>query len=573
MKDYFECGSVEFIDVKSPENHTFWIRLAIGFALLMLIIGTLLLCSVPPVSRDALTHHLAVPKLYIAQGRMLELPEIIPSYFPMNLDLLYLIPLLWGNDIIPKYIHMAFGLFTAFFILRYLHNRLNRTYGFLGVLFFLSLPIIIQLSITVYVDLGLIFFSTAALAYLLDWRKGGWRGRYLLLAAACCGLALGTKYNGLVVFMLLALAVPIIAGRKQAASGERVGAFGELRRVVRPALIFVAVALLVYAPWALRNYVWTGNPFFPLFDTFFNSHSPYIENRLNPLVMRRLGYGESLWETLLVPIRIFFQGQDNVPALFDGQLNPSLLLLSIIGFFPSKNQSQGLQFEKVIWGGFALLFIIIVFFTRDMRIRYIAPAIPPLVILSMFGVRNLYSAICGVGNYSMRRGLQFVTALVIAFFISQNAFYLFHKWQSVRPLDYLGGKVDRAAYITRHRPEYDVIRYANLTLGVTDRILCVFMGNRHYYFDIQPLFIEWPQFKQLVGQVPDAERLAERIGQKGISHVVIGMEGLTQWSRQSLTIAEQTKVREWLQNHLEIIRERNGYALFRLRKEAVNETK
>lgn len=539
----------------------------------MLIMIILVLCAVPPVSRDALTHHLAVPKLYIEHGRMQELPEIIPSYFPMNLDLLFLIPLLWGNDILPKYIHMAFGLFTAVLLYRYLRNRLSRIYGILGMLLFLSLPIIVQLAITVYVDLGLIFFSTAALAYLLEWRKGGWQGRHLFLAAACCGLALGTKYNGLVVFLLLTLAVLIIAGRKPAALDERGGASGELQRVVPPALIFVAVALLLYAPWALRNYAWTGNPFFPLLDTVFNPQSPYIENRLNPLVMRRLAYGESLWETLLVPIRIFFQGQDDVPSLFDGRLNPYLLLFSIFSFFPSKHQSQGMQFEKALWGGFALLFIIIVFFTRDMRIRYIAPAIPALVVLSVFGIENLFSRLRRLGNPTMRRGLQFVSMLVIVFLISQNAVYLLHKWQRVRPLDYLSGKMDRTTYITHYRPEYAVIRYANQTLGDADRILCVFMGNRHYYFDSDPLFIEWPQFKRMVGQAPDAEGLAKQIGQNGISHVMIGMDGLMHWSRQSLTKDEQAKVRQWLQDHLEILKESNGYALFRLHQETGTKNK
>ena len=152
-----------------PKGVVIGLTLLVGILVFLLVF----LAAVPPVSRDALTHHLAVPKLYIAQGRMLELPEIIPSYFPMNLDLLYLIPLLWGNDIIPKYIHMLFGLFTALLLYRYLRDRLNQIYGLLGVLLFLSLPIIIQLSITVYVDLGLIFFSTAALIYLLEWRQSG----------------------------------------------------------------------------------------------------------------------------------------------------------------------------------------------------------------------------------------------------------------------------------------------------------------------------------------------------------------------------------------------------------------
>ena len=104
----------------------------------ILIIAVGILCWVPPVSRDALTHHLAVPKLYMEHGGIHEIPSIPASYNPMNLDLLYLIPLYFGNDIIPKFIHLSFALLTAWLIFGYLKRRLNSVYALLGVIFFLS---------------------------------------------------------------------------------------------------------------------------------------------------------------------------------------------------------------------------------------------------------------------------------------------------------------------------------------------------------------------------------------------------------------------------------------------------
>ena len=137
-------------------------------SLIMLII---ILASVPPVSRDALVHHLAVPKLWIAHGGIYEMPDKVFSYYPMTLDLLYLIPLYLGNDIVPKYIHFAFALATSFLIFNYLKRRLDVNYALLGALLFLSTPIVVKLSMTAYVDLGLVFFSTAALMYTLKWRE------------------------------------------------------------------------------------------------------------------------------------------------------------------------------------------------------------------------------------------------------------------------------------------------------------------------------------------------------------------------------------------------------------------
>jgi hypothetical protein len=315
----------------------------------------------------------------------------------------------------------------------------------------------------------------------------------------------------------------------------------------------------------VRNFLWTGNPLYPLYDTVFNPQKPYIESGLNPFAMRRLVYGETLWQTLLVPIRIFFQGQDDVPTLFDGRLNPFLLPLAIIGLFESKRQPQGMQFEKSIWGGFALLFILIVFFTRDMRIRYIAPAIPPLVILSVFGIRNVYSWVRYGPNTAVRQGLQITASFGVMLMLILNALYILQKWESVGPLEYIGGQVNRADYITRHRPEYPLVRYANQHLMEGDRILCVFLGNRRYYFEIDTLLYEWSQFKDLVVKAPDVEVLTDAMRQKGITHVMVGMEGLRYWSHQNLTTKDQIKVRRWLQRDLETIAEKNGYALFKLR--------
>ena len=135
------------------------ISISLHIVLFVLIVGIMLTASVPPVSRDALTHHLAIPKLYLEHGGLVELPEIPFSYYPMNLDLLYVAVLSLGNDILPKYIHFMFGLLTAWLIYRYLRMRLDRIAGLIGALLWLSLPIVTRLSSEVYVDLGLGFFQ------------------------------------------------------------------------------------------------------------------------------------------------------------------------------------------------------------------------------------------------------------------------------------------------------------------------------------------------------------------------------------------------------------------------------
>lgn len=176
---------------------------------------TLVLASVPPVSRDALNHHLAIPKMYLTYGGIHEIPSMHFSYFPMNLDLLYLIPLWLGFDIGAKYIHFAFALLTAALIFRYLKKHLGSCYAACGALLFLTTPIILKLSVTAYVDLGLIFFSWATLYFLLQWIDTRFSRKYLVLAGIACGLGLGTKYNGLILLLLIATMVPLLYSRIQ----------------------------------------------------------------------------------------------------------------------------------------------------------------------------------------------------------------------------------------------------------------------------------------------------------------------------------------------------------------------
>ncbi len=531
----------------------------------VLILLLFLLAAVPPVSRDALTHHLAVPNLYINHGRIYEIPDLVASYFPMNLDLLYALPLMFGNDIAPKYIHMAFGLLSAILLYRYIRRRLNRSYALFGVLLFLSLPIIVQLSITVYVDLGLIFFSTASILCLLKWFETRRKLRYLIMAAVSCGLALGTKYNGLVVFLLLTFSVPYLYAQNSSSKSNIDTEGFKWSIALGYTVIFVLVSVAIFSPWALRNYLWTGNPLYPLYDTLFNPQNPFFERKLNPFAIRRMLYHESIWQTLAVPFRIFFQGQDNDPALFDGRLNPYLIIFAIPGIFFGDPSEKRIKVEKTIWAGFAILFILMVFFTREMRIRYIAPAILPLVILNVFGVKNIFYWLGKLKKGPRRSGIQMSIVFGLLFLLSLNCHYLYRKWETVRPLDYLCGKMDRESYILHYRPEYAVIRYANKNITNEHRLLCVFLGNRRYYFQKETMFLEWAQFKEMLDKSKDSSDMVSTLREKHITHIVIGVNGLKYWSGKTLTEKNQEILKKLLSDHSQILVEINGYALLKIR--------
>jgi 4-amino-4-deoxy-L-arabinose transferase-like glycosyltransferase len=552
-----------------------------------LVLAILVLSGVPPVDRDALTHHLVVPKLYLNHGGIYEITAIPFSYYPMNLDLLYLIPLYFGNDVIPKYIHFAFALLTGWLIFGYLKQRTGKSLdGFFGALLFLSLPVVVKLSITVYVDLGLIFFSTAALLYILKWAANGYSARHLILAGVFCGLAMGTKYNGLVSFFLLACLVPVLyvrgegnalaSGKKP--GGSRNGAYphggrGALKAVAA-SVVFSVVALAVFSPWMIRNFIWTRNPVYPLYNSVFaaiekksDSGSPEAaddstESGMNHFIARKLVFKESLLETLSIPIRIFFQGEDDDPKYFDGRLNPYLLLFPLLGLLGFRRLPRKLQNESMALAGFAVLYLLIAFFQTDMRIRYVVPIIPPLVILAVIGIADLSMYFRGLSSPAVSRCGMGVLVLGIALFLVPNLQYAMEQFRIVEPLRYLSGDISRDDYIQKFRPEYAAMRYINRHLPPDARVLGVFLGNRRYYCDRDLIFDG--SLEAGVRSAASAEVLATRLREKGFTHVIIRYDLFDKFILSRLSADRRNLWQTFIDHYARSLFFEHGHILFEL---------
>ncbi|WP_319410115.1 phospholipid carrier-dependent glycosyltransferase [uncultured Desulfosarcina sp.] len=548
----------------------------------LLIAGTVItiaiMASVPPVSRDALTHHLAVPKLWIEDGFFKELPSIPFSYYPMNLDLLYSIPLIFGNEIVPKYIHFAFGLLTAYLIYSHLRSRLDQFYALLGALFFLSIPVIIKLSTTAYVDLGLIFFTTATLFMLIEWAESGFSSKHLVLAALSCGLALGTKYNGLIVLFLLTCAVPFLYLRGRSDRIFKTIPLNQLK-ALGWGVFFFTLSLLVFSPWMIRNINLTGNPIYPLYNNIFSNPSehPSVDEdddaingggktgKKDPgwgnFAVRKVIYGELPWEIALIPIRVFFEGVDDDPKRFDGRLNPFLIILPVLLFLFGSDPTHHRKIEYRFLSLFSIAYLTFAFFRVDMRIRWISPIVPPLVVLCMYALAEIQ----GGGTHSGKRwkrsalnGLALVS--VVAMFV-WNAQYLYALYHKIDPIPYITGRIDRDTYITKYRPEYELIRQINQLLPSDATILCFFIGNRIYYFD-RKIQLDKSILKTVVSHSDSVDQIGQRLIGKRITHMLVRFDLTDSWIEKNFDEQEKARLRLFLQRYTKRIGEKSGYGLF-----------
>ncbi|MFZ2632136.1 MAG: glycosyltransferase family 39 protein [Desulfosalsimonadaceae bacterium] len=505
----------------------------------LMIIGVValiaLMASVPPVDRDALTHHLYIPKLYLQHGHIYEIPQIKFSYYPMNLDLLYIVPLYFKNDILPKFIHFVFALITALMIFRYLKRRMNTEYALLGSLFFLSIPVIVCQSTIAYVDLGLVCFLFAAFLYLFDWIESKFKTKYLVISAVFCGVALGTKYNGLIGFFLLSMFVPIIYARYHADESFYAG------KAVGYSALYILIALLVFSPWMIRNALWTGNPVYPLYDKIFNSDVTGADiagddalealSHLSLFQIRHQVYGESALEIALIPLRVFFQGRDDDPKYFDGKANPFLLLLPVFAFLGIRSAPRQIKTEKIILLSFTVLFLLFACSQRDIRIRYFAPIFPPLVVLSIYGLRYLQEKFFSKNIRTSDFVKQIAVAGIVVVMLGLNLKYMVERYNYVQPMKYLSGEVSRNEYIQKFRPEYASMQYANQNLSKNDRILGIYIGNRGYYSDIDIVFsIDLLQKLAAKAEIP--EQISTDLSKRGITHLLVNFEMFNSWANK-----------------------------------------
>ncbi len=514
---------------------------------IVVILGTeIVLCLVPPTARDELTHHLAIPRLYARAGRIIEVPMAPYSYYPMLLDMLYTPWVYWGFDSVPKLIHGLFGFLTGLSIYAYLSRRMNAVYGLVGFFFFISLPSVLRLSHWAYVDLGTAFYTTAALLCLLRWREEQARAQWLIMAALSAGFAVATKPNGWVAWLLLFFLFIWVSVR------EAKRGFG---RIIAEGVLFGAVGVLPVLPWLAKNWLQTGNPFFPLLGGLFpaeagiESGMSYVS--LGVFAKRELLYGESWWEIAALPLRLFVFGRDDDPQYFDGVLGPGLILL-----LPWAFKGKWLE-EKKLLIGFALLFLLYTLFLVDLRVRYILPIVPPMVILLTYGIYNVYLRI-------RKPGYLFAVLLAFAAF---NGYYLWRYAQVVSPLDYITGQESRAAYLTRLLPEYPAFQFVNRELSSTAKIYLLFAGRRAYHCEREYFHDggELPGFLlEAIRSAKEPADIARRIKTKQLTHLLVRDDLLIRFLSDNLDPGQKRLWDAFVSHHINSVFRQQGYSVLQL---------
>ncbi len=266
---------------------------------------------------------------------------------------------------------------------------------------------------------------------------------------------------------------------------------------------------------------------------------------------RQLLYGESWWQIAALPLRIFFSGRDDQPQYFDGVLNPMLIL-----FLPWAFKGKWLD-EKRFLFGFAACYFFYALFLVDARIRYLLPVVPPLVILLVYGLYNIYLRI-------VRPSFLFGA---MALLLGLNGVYLWNYTLALSPFDYLIGKESRDVYLTRMLPDYPVFQFINRNLPAKVKIYLLFMGRRAYYCE-RPYFHDSDDNGWVLLRMIESARSEEDIGaqlqERGLTHVLAREELLTRFLRNNLSREKQKLWDGFATRHLRGLFRERGYGLYQI---------
>ena len=453
------------------------------YVILFLVIGlNLSVALLPPQNFDALEYHLGVQSQYLLAGKFFDLPYMMYANFPQNMELIYGASMAIWDDTAVKIIHWWMGLLTfagIYLLGRKIHSEKA---GFWGGFIFYTCGEIGLLSNQANIDLGVSFLASVILITLVEWWETRKRSEIIILGIVL-GIALGTKLTTLIILIFPLAASTLIIGPR-----PRISKW----------LIVVSLAAILFIPWLIKTFIFTGNPFFPFgFDLFGGDHWTEVNSALE-----RAAHSPD-WSKGIVNIIIdpFIRIYRSIP------LSPYLFILFLPVIFTIKWTRQ-IKFLLLFTGFGTLAWIL---FSKH-QIRFLVPLLVPWSVV-------LGTAVQEVKSIRIRRILQTIlllTALLPTFWI----------WKSVEILDfrlYLSGILDKEEYLLRPLPHFEEIYHANKTLPKGDTKI-LFVGESRVHglehpaivssvFDPSPLLIWANQYKSV-------EKLAEILQQNNITHII-----------------------------------------------------
>jgi hypothetical protein len=274
---YFLLNRVSVSDAPEEEREDFPFLERVWWIGALVISGFVFALSVLPENfYDSMAYILAVPQQWLRAGGVTDDPGQVYSGFNLGGSLWYTTALAWGGAEAARTMASAVTPLAALWVGGWVREESGKRSGRVAAALTLSFLLLALNGLAARSD-GLLALTVVAGFYALG-RSGEGESHghfWVTLGGMALGLAFSMKYIAVVavpVIFLYWFLLPI-------------------RPRVSKALAFLCGGGLMVLPWALKNYVFSGNPFYP-----------YLPHLFGGRFLPEAGYARLLWENHLTNV-------------------------------------------------------------------------------------------------------------------------------------------------------------------------------------------------------------------------------------------------------------------------------
>ncbi|MEW5959272.1 MAG: hypothetical protein AB1801_16195 [Chloroflexota bacterium] len=528
----------------------------------------------PPTDWDGLFYHLTGPKLYLQAGRIVGGIDIPHLSFPSLLEMLFAWAILLRGDIAAKLLHTVFGLLLAGLVYLTAYRFFGRRAALPGLLLLASMPMLSTLAGWAYNDLALAFYQLAGLYAIVNYQlsmnnelsdqtvdkfprqeparqlraqspnstihnsqfttlRGNSQLSWLILSGIFSGLAMGLKYTsfvtpvvivGLIIWNSVRNTQHNLRFTTIVPEAKRSGIY-DLRFTIGAAAVFAGTALLVAAPWYLKNWLFTGNPVYPfLFDVFGGRW--WDSFRAGWYASAGTGIGFKPATLLTLPWLLTLGIRD--VNYWDGRTGPLFLLflpiVLLYGLFRYRRPERPAALDPLlifVLAQFVVWTLGVVWSRSLWQSRLLLPGLAALAPVTGWVWADLPRF--DRPQFSVSRFINLAIGLTLALTLVDMGLLTF----KIDPLPYLTGLESRDQYLTRRLGAYYAVS-RQLDEKLPPEAVVVFLWEPRSYFcrvDCRPDSI-LDEFPHLVHQYGSSAAIAQAWRDKGVTHVLIHRTGL-----------------------------------------------
>lgn len=531
-------------------NFQRWLLIYGGVSLAL----TFLTALVPVTAWDSLTYHLTGPRLYLEAGRIVHPVDIPHLGFPLLGQMQYTLGMMVAGDGVAALLHFGYGLGTLALTIALARRAFGEGAAWFSALILLSIPTLFTLMSWPYVDVTLLFYTTAAFYAFFRWWEIRADGvQWLVVLGLACGFSGGLKYT--------AVATPIALGLSLIWVSRAEG----LAVIARRLGLVAAISLVLVLPWLIENWLTTGNPVYPF---FFDDALYWDEWRAWWYDRPGTGLASTApWRLLIVPLEATIAGTEG-SEFYEATIGP--FILGMLFLLP------------LVWGrlthrerailGHMLFFFAVNYLLWLNGVARTALLLRARFLFLVFGVAAVMGGVALDRLKMWRRpqlDLPWMVQTILSLTLATMLFTAVTTFLSANPLPVIVGIESKEAYLFRQLGFYQRAIERINALSPDAQVLFLW-ETRSYACEVtcdpDPILDRFLHLTQFYGY--GADEIAARWQAEGVTHVLLyqgGLSFLLETGKDPIGEQDLAVLHELQQNHLAVVEQwGDSYVLYAL---------